>query len=449
MPAPRSRVSPARECALAVVQRTEQEGAYADQALHSEARRRRLQGRDLALATQLAFGTIQRKATLDHLIEVLAGRAVDALDPLTRDALRLGLFQLAFLSAVPDHAAVDESVELAKAGRGHRLVNAVLRRGAREARSLVESLRDATPDEAALKHSHPRWLAQLWWEALGPDHARALMAADNQAAEAAVRANTLVASRSAVLATLARAGVSARPVPELDEAMVLDSPWDIRASALWDAGAVMAQSRASMLVSRVLGPRPGERTLDLCAAPGAKSTHLAALMQDRGTVLAVERRPARARALRDNCRRLRAGSVEVALADAREDHGRGFDRVLVDPPCSGLGTLRGRPDLRWRTSPAAIERLARLQAEILAAGVRSLRPGGTLVYSACTISPQENERQVQRLTRDHPDMKVEDLRSDLALWEHPTVAEHLLALPHRDGTDGFFIARLRRQAAPR
>lgn len=447
MPRRRSRVSPARACALAVLQRTEEQGAYADQALQAEARRAGLDGRDLGLATQLAFGTIQRKGTLDHLLGVLAGRPAAALDPLTRDALRLGLFQLTFLDAIPDHAAVDESVELAKAGRGHRLVNAVLRRAGREARPLVEALPEGTAEEAAVKHSHPVWLARMWWETLGPVQARALMAADNQPAEAAVRANTLVAAREEVLEELAGEGVSARPAPDLPEGLVVGSPWDIRRSSLWRRGAVMAQSRASMLVSRVLAPRSRERVLDLCAAPGAKSTHVAALMEDRGRVVAVERRPARARALQENCRRLRAGSVEVRVADARADHGRGFDRVLVDPPCSGLGTLRGRPDLRWRASPAAVARLARLQAQVLAAAAEALRPGGVLVYSACTISPPENELQVERLLRARPDMEVEDLRSDPRLWEHPTVAEHLLALPHRDGTDGFFIARLRRRAA--
>jgi 16S rRNA (cytosine967-C5)-methyltransferase len=441
-------VSAARQCAFVVLRRTFEQGAYADRALRAQAARARLEGRDLALATRLALGTVQRRATLDHLIQVLAERPVERLDPPTLAALRLGLFQLCFLDGVAAHAAVDESVELAKAGHrgGHRLVNAVLRRAAGEAGALLEALDDATPPGAALRHSHPEWVVRLWWDALGPEQARALMAADNQPPEFALRANTLVAGRDEVAQELAASGVATHPADRLPEGLVVDAPFDPQASPLWRAGAIMPQSRASMLVSRVVGPEPGERVLDLCAAPGAKATHLAALGEGRAEVLAVERRPSRARELDDNAHRLRAANLRVRIGDARDDHGHGFDRVLVDPPCSGLGALSARADLRWRASPDAVGQLARLQGEILAAGVRALRPGGVLVYSTCTISPEENERQVERLLASHPDLRTDDLHSEYPLWKHPRMAHHLLLMPHRDGTQGFFIARLRRRS---
>ena len=444
-------VSPARRCAYSVVRRTFERGAYTDRALEAESRRYGLDGRDAALATRLAYGTVQRRATLDHLISRLAGRSVEALDAATRAALRLGAFELCFLDRSAPHAAVGEAVELAKAGGrgGHRLVNAVLRRVAREGRSQIEALPDDRPEAAALKHSHPEWVARLWWDALGRKHAVALMAAGNQPAETAVRANALLATADQVRARLEAEQVRARPAPGLPEGLVLDGRLDLRASRLFAQGLVMAQSRASMLVSRALGPRPGERVLDLCAAPGAKTTHLAALMSNRGEVVAVELRPARARALAANCRRMGATCVTVRTGDAREDHGSDFDRVLVDAPCSGLGTLRSRPDLRWRARPDALPQLARLQSEVLAAAVRALRPGGVLVYSTCTISPAENELAVDALLAAHPELAADGLQSDYPLWKHPTVAEHLLLLPHRDGTDGFFIARLRKAAAPR
>jgi 16S rRNA (cytosine967-C5)-methyltransferase len=446
---PAERVSPARRCAFAVLRRTFEHGAYADRALDAEARRLGLDARDRALATRLAFGSIQRRATLDHLIEALAGRPVARVDAASRAALRLGLFQLCHLDAVPDHAAVWESVELAKSGggRGHRLVNAVLRRGAREARSLLDALDDSTPAGAAVRHSQPEWLARMWWDWLGADGARALMAAANRPAESALRVNTLLADRPSVARWLREAGVAARPAPRLPEGLVLEGGFDVAGSDLWREGAVMPQSRASMLVSRAVGPQPGERVLDLCAAPGGKATHLAALMRGDGRVVAVERRPARARALAANCARLGAGIVEVRVGDARDDHGGGYDRVLVDPPCSGLGTLSSRPDLRWRVDPSSVAALAALQAEILAAGARALRPGGVLVYSTCTLSPTENEGVVGGVPAD-AGLAVDDLRSDYPLWKHPSVADHLLLLPHRDGTDGFFIARLRRVGEP-
>jgi 16S rRNA (cytosine967-C5)-methyltransferase len=438
-PATASRVSPARRVAFTVVRETFEDGAHTDRALRAEAAHAGLEGRELAFATRLAYETVQRRRTLDALIADLAERDVERLDPPVLAALRLGLVQLAFLGGVADHAAVDQSVELAKAaGRGHGLVNAVLRRAAGEARGRVAALPDDTPEAAALRHSHPDWVARLWWDAIGADHARALMAADNEPAETAVRVNTLVADPAAVAE---RTG--GRCVDGLEEGVVLD-----RVPAL--GAELMPQSRASMAVARVLGPRPGERVLDLCAAPGAKATHLAALMEDRGEVVAVERDADRADELRATCERLRAGCVEVRVADAREVVAHeAFDRVLVDPPCSGLGTLQARPDLRWRVRAADLDGLVARQAAILDAASAALRPGATLVYSTCTLSPRENEGQVAALVERRPDLEVDDLHGDHPLWQHPDVPRFLQTMPHRHGTAGFFIARLRRRAGPR
>jgi 16S rRNA (cytosine967-C5)-methyltransferase len=447
-----------------VLRRTFEEGAYTDRALTAEARRLQLDGRERALAKRLAFGAVQRRATLDHVIALLAGRPAERLDAPVLAALRLGVYELAFLEGAAGHAAVDQAVELVKeagAPRASGIVNAVLRRGSREARALVDALPDATPGQAAIRHSHPEWVARTWWDALGPGEARALMAADNEPGENAIRVNTLRADPATVAAALdARpaaaaaaepgptnlSGPTAAPGPPLPEGLLLAGPVDLAGSDLFAAGAITPQSRASMAVARILDPQPGERVLDLCAAPGAKATHLAALMRDEGEITAVERNPARAAELRANAARLGATAVHVIEGDARDDHGRGFDRVLVDPPCTGLGTLRGRPDLRWRATPESAAELARLQGEILAAGANALKPGGTLVYSTCTIDPPENEELVAAFLAPRPDFQAEDLQIDHPLWKHPTVPLHLLPLPHRNGTDGFFVARLRRDA---
>jgi 16S rRNA (cytosine967-C5)-methyltransferase len=389
-------LSPARRAAHAVVLRTLAEGAYADRALHGEARG--LEPRDRALAKQLAFGTIQRRLTLDHVID----RHVDrALEPGVRAALQLGLYQLMFLDGVAAHAAIGEAVELAKPSPGHRLVNAVLRRVQREGAELPT---DDTPEGAAIRHSHPRWMVELWWEWLGPDETRALLAADNEPAELALRVNALVDY-----------DLDDVPGRREGEAIVVDGPFDALAHPGYAAGAFTPQSRASRLAGRALSPAPGERVLDLCAAPGGKTTHLAALMEGTGEVVAVERHPQRARALRATCERLHAGNVTVVTADAKAYDGEArFDRVLLDPPCSGLGTLRSHPDLRWRTSPEAIERLAAEQDALLASARRALAPGGTLVYSVCTLSPGEERLVTAAVQR---------------------------TFPHVDGTDGFYIAR--------
>jgi 16S rRNA (cytosine967-C5)-methyltransferase len=448
----RAQVAPARRCAFIVLRRTFEHGAYTDRALRGQARG--LDARDRALATRLASGAVQRKGTLDHFIERLAERPVERLDAPVLAALRLGLYELLYLSGAPDRAVVADAVELAKThARGaHGLVNAILRRAAREgAGALLATLSDDTPAHASVKHSHPLWIAQSLWEQLGAEHARALMACDNEPAELALRANTLVTEAPALARALP---VAVHLDPALPEALVLEAPFDLHASEQWRAGAMLAQSRAAMLVARALDPQPGERVLDLCAAPGGKATHLAALMGGSGEVLAVERNARRAGTLARTAARLHAGSVRVEVADARRARGEAdiFDRVLVDPPCSGLGTLQSRPDLRWRVTPESVTQMAAAQAQILAAAAAALRPGGVVVYSTCTISPTENEQVVRAFLDSHPDFSLDDVPVPLiarpgvgngfaAARREPGV---MLTLPHRDHTAGFFIARLRR-----
>ena len=450
---PAAAIAPARRCAFAVLRRVFEQGAYADIALQAEAAG--LDRRDRALAMRLAYGAVQRRGTLDHLIGQLAERPLRRLDAVVLAALRLGLYELLYLSGSPDRAVVADAVELAKARRagGHGLVNAVLRRAAREGGpGLLGALGDATPEQAAVKHSHPLWLARLWWEQLGADDARALMAQDNEPSELALRANTLVTDAPTLAAELRGVGVASRRDPTLDEALVLAGALDIHASPLWSAGAFHAQSRAAMLVARSLGPEEGERVLDLCAAPGGKTTHLAALMGASGELIAVEQNRRRAGELTRTAARLRATNVRVETGDAATPRADGrFDRVLVDPPCSGLGTLQARPDLRWRVTPEAVAELAGLQASILDAGAQAVRPQGVLVYSTCTISATENEHVIANFLDSHADFSLDDLASQFPAFAADRPARRgsraiptVLTLPHLDSTAGFFIARLRR-----
>src|SRR4051812_48513013 len=248
-PSSRDSIAPARACAYAVVRRVFEQDAWADRALHGEAKRLRLDARDLALATQLSYGTVQRMATLDHVIERLTRRSSKQLDAPVLAALRLGVFQLTFLDRVPAHAAVGESVELAKrdAPRGSGLVNAVLRRAAREGRRIVGRLPERTAEQAALKHSHPEWIARLWFDAFGAETARALMAADNEPAEPSLRANTLKTTAQELAERIPA------HVPD-DEALILVGPFDTFGAPEWEQGLLMPQSRAAMAVARALAP---------------------------------------------------------------------------------------------------------------------------------------------------------------------------------------------------
>jgi 16S rRNA (cytosine967-C5)-methyltransferase len=407
-------ISPARRAAFETVLRVFEESAYADRAFPSAAAG--LDQRDRALAQRLAFGTIQRARTLDHGIETLGRRPVAKLDPPVRAALRLGAYQLAF-SEVAVHAAVNESVELVRAAGLERAVaftNAVMRRLTLGLRDLVDALPAGTATQAALKHSYPDWVAELWWRELGEAEALALMEAQNEPPETVVRLNLRKEGR-----------VEGVPDPELPNALRVER---VDEEALRE-GLIWPQSRGSQLAGLCVASREGERVLDLCAAPGGKATQVA------GEVTAVEKHPGRARELEENCARLGASNVRVVNADALElpEELRDFDRVLVDAPCSGLGVLASRPDLRWRAKP-----LPELQRELLAVAAERARPGGTIVYSVCTISVEENEAVV-----DATGLAVEPLQDEWPQFAHPRRPEFLLTLPHRHRTSGFFIARLR------
>jgi 16S rRNA (cytosine967-C5)-methyltransferase len=398
-------VSPARTGAYETVFRVFEQDAYADRVLRTAVAS--LDQRDRAFAQRLAYGTIQRVRTLDHAIEQLGRRPVRKLDPPVRAALRLGAYELGFMQT-PRHAAVNEAVELVRRARLERAVaftNAVLRRVADGIGALLESL-----PEGALKHSYPDWVEEVWTRDFGREQALALMRAQDEAPETVVR--------------LVRGEIEGEPT---------DIPGAYRVERVDEdalaEGRIWPQSRGSQLAGLVVGAREGERTLDLCAAPGGKATMLA------GDVTAVEKHPGRARELEENAARLGATNVSVVCADALElpPELRDYDRVLVDAPCSGLGVLASRPDLRWRAEP-----LPELQLALMGAAADRVRTGGTIVYSVCTINSDENEAII-----DASGLAPEPLGEEWPQFAHPKRPEFLLTRPDLHGTSGFFIARLR------
>jgi 16S rRNA (cytosine967-C5)-methyltransferase len=433
-------VSPERTVALATLQRVDA-GAYADRALAGEARRAGLAPRERARAQRLAYGATQMRRTLDWVLDGCLDHP-ESVEPAVRNVLRLGAYEIVASDGVPDRAAVDQAVRLARSLPGgprratarSGLVNAVMRRVARDAPGRLEGLGVATPAEAALRHSHPDWVAERLFAALGPEDAAGVMAASNRPAESALRWNPLRGPR----AWVERALPGARRDPRLPEAYVLREPFALEDSALWARGVAMGQSRASMLPARALDPRPRERILDLCAAPGAKATHLQGLTHGGAEVVAVELHPARASQLRALARRMGA-RVTVLEGDAREVALEGaFDAALVDPPCTGLGVLSARPDARWRRRQESLAPLVGLQAALLRRALECVRPGGRVVYSTCTLLTEENDDVLRAAGAG-----LDDLTS---LWPeaaHPGLPGALRTLPHAHGTDGFVVARLR------
>lgn len=437
----RTGAAPAREVALRVLRRVD-EGAYADRALPAEARKARLGREDRALATRLVYGATQRRRTLDWVIDESVDRPA-ALEPAIRDVLRLGAYQLLFLGGAPGPVVVDEGVRQARGLRGSAarrsaragLVNATLRRVAADPPGILERLASASVGDPGLRHSMPDWIADRLVAALGPEDAEGVMDAANLPAESAIRWNPLRGPRATLERELpARWHLDA----SLPEAYVLDDPFALEESRAWARGLAMGQSRASMVPARALAPAANERVIDLCAAPGAKTTHLAALARNACRLTAVELHESRARGLERLAHRMGA-LVEVVAGDAREvPLPEAVDAVLLDPPCTGLGVLSARPDARWRRREESLGPLVEIQRGLVIRAMELLRPGGRLVYSTCTLLPEENEGLLADLGLEL-DPTLADEWPDLA---HPRVRGALLVLPHRHGTDGFFVARV-------
>jgi 16S rRNA (cytosine967-C5)-methyltransferase len=386
-------IAPARRVAFDVVRRVFEDDAYADRAFASGARD--LDERDRALAQRIAYGTVQRVRTIDQGIDELGRRPVRKLDPPVRAALRTAAYQFAWTD-LPAHAVAHDAVELVRAAgyeRATAFTNAVARRLSEGFRGLVASLPDGP-----LKESYPDWVFEVWERDWGIETALALARAQNEPLPLEVHADEPVGDPT-------------------------DVPGAYRVERV-DPARMWAMSRASQLTALVVGSQDGERVLDACAAPGGKTRLL------RGSVTAVELHPGRARELEEN---VRGRDVRVVVGDVRELDERDFDRALVDAPCSGLGVLARRPDLRWRGQP-----LPELQLELLAAAAERVRPGGTIVYAVCTLNADENEAVV-----DASGLEVEPLGGEWPHYAHPKRPEFLLTTPHEHRTSGFFIARLR------
>lgn len=438
-------VSPARRAAFDILRRVEAEGAYASVLLATRAAD--LSRQDRALAQEIVLGVLRWRKSLDYFIEKYARRPVSRLDLPVLLALRIGLYQLRHLIRIPHAAAVNESVNLvrkARAASAASMVNAVLRNAARH---LDEQPGADVPDvieRLSIAISQPRWLLERWITWLGEDEARELALAQNQPPLTAFRVNTLRGSAPDTLAALEQEGVMARPSDVVKGAFIAEAGAAAALARAAESGLIYIQDEASQLVALLLDPQPGDAILDLCAAPGSKSSHIAALTDNNAWVVACDLHPHRLATLTASCRRLGADSVNAVTLDATgelpfAEGAQKFDRVLIDAPCSGTGTLRRNPEIKWRLAPDDIARLAEVQLRLLARGASALAEGGRLVYSTCSLEPEENEGVVRRFLDGGAPFRIvrPDAGDDLITGDG-----FVRTYPHRHGTDGFFAAVL-------
>jgi 16S rRNA (cytosine967-C5)-methyltransferase len=438
-------VSPARLAAFNVLRRVEEEGAYATALL--AAGDAEMRAEDRALSYELVLGVLRWQLWLDALIEHYAGRSVESLDAPVRRALRLGLYQLRFLSRIPASAIVNESVNLAYAARlrsAAAFINAVLRRAVREPDyDPAANVTDAI-ERVAIETSHPAWLIERWGKAFGMEETEMFARSNNEAPPVAFRLTNQRECVDELLGALRAAGGVIEP------SKITPGAWRSQGAAallqrLTREGKVYVQDEASQLVAHVLGAQAGERVLDVCAAPGSKTTHIASLSSS-ALIVAGDLHEHRARTILKSAERQGIKGLKVIVYNAERAlpfAENSFDRVLVDAPCTGTGTLRRNPEIRWRISAPDIFDLSGRQQRILRSAAKMVRPGGSLLYSTCSVEPEENEEVVARFLKEHADFSLVPVDAVPALRNSDGMAR---TWPHRQGSDGFFIASIKRSS---
>ncbi len=451
------RVRSAREAALDTLVRVEEGQAYSYLALNQTLEKLKLERPDAALATELVYGTLQRANTIDYFLAPFVSRGLDRLDGWIRCLLRLSFYQLYYLDRIPDHAVVNEAVTIAKR-RGHQgisgMVNGVLRSVIRRKEELKLPADLDPARRIALRHSHPQWLVERLIAQFGEQAAERMCASNNQPPHASIRVNRMKYSPDEYMEKLARDGLTARRSPLAEPGLIVEGWGNMAHYPGYANGDYSIQDESSMLVAAVLAAEPGMRVLDCCAAPGGKTTHIAETMNDRGDIRAADIHAHKRNLVDAQAKRLGLGSIRTLTADARCLHERfdpaSFDRILLDAPCSGFGIVRRKPDLKWARKEEDVAGIAELQCEILQAVAPLLKPGGVLVYSTCTILDEENRHMISRFLERCPHFVLEPPNEEeKRAWPNGAnaglPAGMIQILPHQFHSDGFFIARMRKQ----
>lgn len=427
-------------------------GAFADVVLDRVLHQAKVNLMDRRLITELVYGSIRRQRTLDALIDQFAKKPAHQQPPDLRLILHLGLYQLRYLNQIPAAAAVDTTVELTKTNGFKGLagfVNGLLRQYQRQsAEADCLQLPTDPVSRIAVLHSYPNWIVQLWLEQFGSDETERLCAWLNRAPTIDLRINPLQTSIEQVETAMQAANISVSRVAPLPQALRLpQGVGAIQNLPGFTEGWWTVQDSSAQLVSHLLDPQPGECVIDACAAPGGKTTHIAELIQDQGSVWACDRQASRLKKLQENITRLQLNSIQICAQDSRKitQFTGQADRVLLDAPCSGLGTLHRHADARWRQTPETVAELAQLQAELLHHTATWVKPQGSLVYATCTLHPHENEEVVQQFLQQHPNWQIDPPAASNPAAALMQPEGWIKVLPHQQNMDGFFMVRLKLQ----
>ena len=442
-----------RELAADILLKVETRKAYVDVLLDHARKTAALSAQDRALLTELCYGSVRWRGRLDNYLQKFITRPLAETDPFIRNVLRLAFYQFLFLDRVPEYAAVNEAVQVVKDQKGKKaagFVNGVLRNFLRDKTPPANPDFELTPISGLAEYwSHPEWLVKRWLKYFGREETEALLQANNKEAPLVLRTNERDRTRDALIELFRRGELDALPTSWSPQGIIVRSSVSVDQIPGFQEGWFQVQGEASQLVAYLLDPKPGERILDTCAAPGGKTTHIAELTNDTGDIIASDISARGLNKIEENVERLKFRSIRTLKADLSkpldELLSQSFDRVLVDAPCSGLGTLRSHPEIKWNRGEADIRRLADLQKTILARAASYLRPGGVLVYSTCTLSDDENESVVENFLECHRGFVLDAAAEYLPAQAKTMVrGKYFLALPHRHETDGFFAARMRR-----
>ena len=438
----------ARETALRVLISCRTNQAWADAALKAQISRDGLSGADAALCSRIVYGVVQNRMLLDFYLGAYCTQKVDHLQPPLADILRMGAYQILYLDKVPDSAAVNESVNLArvfKRAQAAGLVNAVLRKVSQNKNHLPAIPERDAERYLSIKYSHPKWLVKRLIAILGREEAEAFLAADNAVAPLTVQVNPLRTTKEELIAELESVGVTVKPHAWVPDCLELSGTGDLTALDAFRAGKFLVQDPAARLVSLIADVRPGQRVLDVCAAPGGKTFSAAFAMADQGEIVSCDLHENKLKRIADGMERLGITCVKTRSADGRSrkpEWEKAFDTVLVDAPCSGLGIIRKKPDTRYKKADDLFA-LPVIQAEILDNASAYVRPGGVLIYSTCTVLPEENELQVTAFLAEHPEFSLEPFSLPQPAGE---TDGQLTLWPQRHDTDGFYICRMRRRS---